>query len=181
MLRRAPRAQPAGWGASLGVKSQEVVRPGPLCEGGCRQTTTDAKEEPRMNVHQNARTTPWSRAQIVQRVRRGERVAAVATAFHVTPKTVRRWVERATAGEPLVDRSCRPHASPTATPPEMLAHIERLRRQRWPSRAIAATLRLGCSTVARLVARLGLARLRVLEPPRAALRTGSPGRTGARG
>jgi len=117
-----------------------------------------------MNVHQNARTTPWSRAQIVHRVRLGESVAAVTAAFHVTPKTVRRLVKRATAGEPLPDRSCRPHASPTATRPEVLAHIERLRGQRWPSAAIAATLQLGRSPVARLVARLGLARLRALEP-----------------
>jgi hypothetical protein len=93
--------------SDLGVKSQEVVHPGRLCEGGCRQTTTDAKEEPRMNVHQNARTTPWSRAQIGHRVQLGERVAAVAAAFHVTPKTVRRWAQRAAAGEPLQDRSCR--------------------------------------------------------------------------
>lgn len=118
-----------------------------------------------MNIHQNARTTLWSRAQIVRRVtERGQSAAAVAAAFHVTPKTVRRWVERATAGEALQDRSCRPHSSPTATPPELLEHIERLRRQRWTSAAIAARLRLGRSTVARLVARLGLARLRALDP-----------------
>jgi transposase len=78
---------------------------------------------------------------------------------------VRRWVERARAAAGLQDRSCRPHASPTATPPTLLEEIERLRRQRWTSAEIAAKLQLGPSTVARLVARLGLARLKSLEPP----------------
>jgi hypothetical protein len=82
----------------------------------------------------------------------------------VTPKTARRWAGRDAAAEGLQDRSCRPHFSPTATPPELLAHIEQLRRQRWTSTEIAAKLRLGRSTVARLVARLGLARLKSFEP-----------------
>ncbi len=118
-----------------------------------------------MNVHQNARTTPWSRAEIVRRVTaRGQSLRAVALAFHVTPKTVRRWVARAAAGEGLHDRSCRPHTSPRATPPELRALVEQLRRQRWTSAEIAARLRLGRSTVARLLARRGLARLRALAP-----------------
>jgi transposase-like protein len=74
-----------------------------------------------MNVHQHARTTLWSRADIVRRVSQlGQAVAAVAVTFHVTPKTVRRWVERAAAADSLYDRSCRPHSSPTATPPALL-------------------------------------------------------------
>jgi len=147
------------------VKSQEFVHPGHLCEGGCRQTTTNAKEAPRMNVHQNARTTLWSRAEIVRRVTQlGQSVSKVAATFQVSAKTARRWVERAATGADLRDHSCRPHRSPAATPPELLAYIERLRRQRWTSAEIAAKLRLGRSTVARLVARLGLGRLQNLEP-----------------
>jgi transposase InsO family protein len=46
-----------------------------------------------------------------------------------------------------------------------MAWIERLRRQRWTSADIAARLQLGRSTVARLLQRRGLARLRSLEPP----------------
>lgn len=119
-----------------------------------------------MNVHQNARTTLWSRAEIVRRVTQlGHSVASVAASFHVSPKTARRWVERAHAAAGLQDRSCRPHSSPAATPPALLEHIERLRRQRWTSAEIAAKLQLGRSTVARLVARRGLARLKSLERP----------------
>ena len=118
-----------------------------------------------MNIHQNARTTLWSRAEIVRRVTQlGQSVASVAARFQVTPKTARRWVERAQAAVGLQDRSCRPHSCPTATPPALLEQIERLRRQRWTSAEIAAKLQLGRSTVARLVAGLGLARLKTLEP-----------------
>src|SRR5262249_56045114 len=95
---------------------------------------------------------------------RGQRVSKVAAPFRVSAKPARRWVERAATGADLRDHSCRPHRSPAATPPELLAYIERLRRQRWTSAEIAAKLRLGRSTVARLVARLGLGRLQNLEP-----------------
>jgi hypothetical protein len=51
----------------------------------------------------------------------------------VSERTVRKWVARyqgeADAG--LRDRSCRPHRSPTATPPLLVHSILRLRRQRW--------------------------------------------------
>src|SRR5215472_8350749 len=114
-----------------------------------------------MNVHQNARTTLWSRAEIVRRVTQlGQSVSKVAATFQVSAKTARRWVERAATGADLRDHSCRPHRSPAATPPELLAYIERLRRQRWTSAEIAAKLRLGRSTVARL----GSGRLQNLEP-----------------
>jgi Homeodomain-like domain len=65
----------------------------------------------------------------------------------------------------LRDRSYRPRRSPAATPTDLVAWIERLRRQRWTAADIAARLRLGRSTVARLLQRRGLARLRALEPP----------------
>lgn len=119
-----------------------------------------------MNIHQNARTTLWSRAEIVRRVTHlGQSVASVAASFQVSAKTARRWVARAGAASGLQDRSCRPASSPAATSPALVAQIERLRRQRWTSAEIAAKLGLGRSTVARLVARLGLARLKSLAPP----------------
>ena len=79
----------------------------------------------------------------------GQSVATVAATFHVTHKADRQWVERANAAGGLQERSCRPHSSPAATPPELLDQIERLRRQRWTSAQIAAALQLGRSTVAR--------------------------------
>jgi transposase-like protein len=61
-----------------------------------------------MNIHKNARTTPRSRGQIVQRVlTRQETPTAVATAVGVSDRTVRKWVARyaAEAGAGLADRS----------------------------------------------------------------------------
>ena len=121
-----------------------------------------------MNIHKNARTTPRSRGQIVARVlTQHERPAAVAAAVGVSERTVRKWVARyvgeATAG--LADRSCRPRRSPIQTPPLLTSWVEHLRRQRWTGPAIAQALQLSASTVARIVRRQGLARLRALEPP----------------
>jgi len=121
-----------------------------------------------MNIHKNARTTPRSRGQIVQRVlTQQEPAAAVAAAVGVSERTVRKWVARyATEAEAgLTDRSCRPQRSPGATPPLLVSWVAQLRRQRWTGAAIAQALQLSASTVARLLRRHGLARLRPLEPP----------------
>jgi transposase InsO family protein len=121
-----------------------------------------------MNVHQNARTTLWSRREIVRRVLTlGQSVATVAASLAVCPRTVRKWVGRyqteAEAG--LGERSCRPHHSPRATSAAVVVEIERLRRRRWTAAEIAPAVQLGRSTVARLLTRLGLARLQHLTPP----------------
>ena len=79
-----------------------------------------------MDVHKNARTTPWSRALIAQRVHAGETVAAVARAFSISARTARKWVERAAVGE-LADRSCRPQRSPRAISAALMVEIQRLR------------------------------------------------------
>jgi len=120
-----------------------------------------------MDVHQNARTTPHSREKIVARAHRGESAREIAAALEICESTVRKWLQRYRAEgiTGLRDRSCRPRRSPTATPPALLAWIERLRRQRWTSAEIATRLQLGRSTVARLLQRRGLARLRSLERP----------------
>jgi transposase InsO family protein len=120
-----------------------------------------------MDVHQNARSTPRGRAEFVRRVLSGgQRPAVVAAAVGVSERTVRKWVARyQTEAEPgLRDRSCRPHRSPSATPPLLRHWVERLRRQRWTGAEIAAALQVSPSTVARLLRRRGLARLRQLEP-----------------
>src|SRR5512132_437066 len=154
--------------AELVVNCQEIVHPGLRCEaGGCRPTIT-AEQEARMNIHKNARTTPRSRGQIVERIRtRQETPKAVAAAVGVSTRTVRKWIARyaAEAEAGLADRSCRPQRSPRATPPLLVSWVERLRRQRWTGVEIAQALHLSASTVARLLRRHGLARLRQLEPP----------------
>jgi transposase len=120
-----------------------------------------------MDVHQNARTTPHSREKIVARAHGGESAREIAAALEICESTVRKWLQRYRAEgiTGLRDRSCRPRRSPTATPPALMAWIERLRRQRWTSAEIATRLQLGRSTVARLLQRRGLARLRSLERP----------------
>jgi len=119
-----------------------------------------------MDVHQNARTTPRSRAEIVRRVQSGQRPAVVAAAMGVSEPTVRKWVARYdAAGERgLRDRSCRPRRSPAATPRVLVSWAELLRRQRWTSTDIAKVLSVSPSTVTRYLRRRGLARLRQLEP-----------------
>ena len=87
-----------------------------------------------MNVHQNARLTPHSRAELVRRVVvEGQTPKAVAAAFGVTVKTVRKWVARfQTEGvKGLHDRSSRPHHLHRPTPAATVATVEALRRQRW--------------------------------------------------
>ena len=121
-----------------------------------------------MNIHQHARTTPRSRAALVQRVARGaESGRDVAEALGVSERTIRKWVQRyrteGAAG--LQDRSCRPRRQPTATAPELVAWVLRLRRQRWTGAQIARALGLSRATVARLLQRHRLNRLRALEPP----------------
>ena len=121
-----------------------------------------------MDIHKNARTTRWNRQEIVRRVLDGqEPPARVAAAMGVSELTVRKWLARshAEAEAGLADRSCRPHRMPTVTPPLLASWVEQLRRQRWTGGEIAAALRLSESTVARLLRRCGLARLRQLEPP----------------
>jgi transposase InsO family protein len=119
-----------------------------------------------MNIHKNARLTPHGRAEVVREVcDQGRSARAVGRARGVSEKTVRKWVARAAAGEALVDRSSRPHGSPHATPPSVVLRIEVLRRQRHTCAEIAAAVGVSRATVARIVARCGWSRLRVLELP----------------
>jgi len=119
-----------------------------------------------MDVHKNARTTPWSRALIAQRVHAGETVAAVARAFGICDRTARKWVARAALGE-LADRSCRPRRSPRALAPALMVEIQRLRQLGWTGAQIAEVVQVSRATVARTLGQLGLARLEALtdRPP----------------
>jgi len=118
-------------------------------------------------MHKNARLTPHSRAELVRRVvDLGQSPKAVATAFGLCPKTVRKWVARWRAeGEAgLTDRSSRPHRLRRPTPEAVAARVGELRRQRWTGKAIAAELGVSPATVSRILRRLGLSRLGALAP-----------------
>jgi transposase InsO family protein len=114
-----------------------------------------------MDVHKNARTTPHSRALIAQRVHAGETVAAVARAFSICDRTVRKWVQRAALNE-LADRSCRPQRSPRAISAAVMVEIQRLRQLGWTGAQIADIVRVSRATVARTLVQVGLARLDTL-------------------
>ena len=119
-----------------------------------------------MNVHKNARLTPLGRERIVRQVASGQTPEAVAEAAGVCPRTVRKWVERyrreGLAG--LQDRSSRPHRLHRPTPQAVVDQIERLRRQRWTGKQIAAETGVSPATVSRVLRRLGLNKLSALEP-----------------
>jgi transposase InsO family protein len=120
-----------------------------------------------MDIHKNARLTPRSRAELVRRVLiERQTPKAVATAFGVCVKTVRKWVERFLAeGEAgLMDRSSRPHRLRQPTLQAVVEEIERLRRQRWTGKQIAAASAVSPATVSRVLRRLGLNKLSALEP-----------------
>ncbi len=120
-----------------------------------------------MDIHKNARLTPRSRADLVQRVlTEGQSAQAVAAAFGVCVKTVRKWVGRFVEDprNGLDDRSSRPKRSPRQTHPDARARIETLRRQRWTGRQIAREVGVSPATVSRVLRQLGLNRIEALEP-----------------
>lgn len=120
-----------------------------------------------MNVHKNAKMTPAGRAELVKRVLfEKESVSEVAHQTRVSERTVRKWVRRYEAEGPsgLEDRSSRPHHSPQRLEAKLVKRIERLRRRRYTGLRIAEELGLALSTVSLWLRRLGLGRLRDLEP-----------------
>ncbi len=120
-----------------------------------------------MNIHKNARTTRYSRAEMVRRVTElHETPKAVATAFGVSARTVAKWLARHQAEGPagLADRSSRPHRLCKATPTAIAEQIGVLRRQRTTGKQIAVIVGVSPATVSRVLKRLGLSRLRDLEP-----------------
>jgi transposase InsO family protein len=120
-----------------------------------------------MNIHKNARLTPRSRAEVVRRVLvEGQAPMAVATAMGVTGKTVGKWVARFAAEGPagLMDRSSRPHRLYRPTPEATAKRVEALRRQRCTGKQIAQETGISPATVSRVLKRLGLSRIRDLEP-----------------
>ena len=108
----------------------------------------------------------------MRRVRQlGQSARAVARAMHTTDTTVRKWVARAGVGEPLIDRSSRPHSNPRATPAAVALRVKVLRqRDRLTLTEIAAAVGISRATVGRIVARCGWSRLHVLELPPASRR-----------
>ena len=120
-----------------------------------------------MDYHKNARTTVWSREQMIRRVlEHGSTLAAAAAAANVSARTAGKWVRRyrelGAAG--LADRTCRPHRLHRPTRPEQQELVESLRRLRWTGLRIAQQTGLSRATVSRILRRRKLSRMRDLEP-----------------
>src|SRR5687767_2500647 len=120
-----------------------------------------------MNIHKNARLTLARRMELVKDMLDGRLLpCAAAGAYGVSLPTARKWVGRYLAeGEAgLLDRSSRPRLSPRAISATKALAIVELRRRRLIQARIAASVGVSKSTVGRVLARAGLARLRDLEP-----------------
>ena len=126
-----------------------------------------------MNLHSRARTCPASRALLVERMTRAAWSAdQAAAALGVTPRTAFKWLRRyrAEGKEGLQDRSSRPRGLPSRTSEERSELVAQLRRSRMTGRQIARRLRMPRSTVAAVLKRVGLPRLRDLKPPEPVIR-----------
>jgi transposase InsO family protein len=138
-----------------------------LGEIDCGQAINLPEQEAWMNVHQNARLTPFRRRELVTRLDRGEAGPRVARELGISLRTVRKWHARfrthGAAG--LVDRSSRPQRHPRQTEPAIALGIKVLRQQRWTCRQIAGAVGVSAATAARILRRAGLSRRGRCEPP----------------
>ena len=119
-----------------------------------------------MKLHGNARLTPGQRRLLCQRVDEEHwTVADAADAAGLSERRAYEWLRRWRAGDRVLeDRPSTPKRIANRTPARVVALIERLRRLRMTSTAIAARLQMAVSTVGAVLARIGLHRLSRLEP-----------------
>jgi transposase InsO family protein len=121
-----------------------------------------------MSTHRNAKTNVYQRQLLIRRVREeGWTQRQAALAAGVSVRTVAKWLVRAPS---LADRSSRPVRQPRRTSLTREAAIVALRRTRASAWEISRALRVPRSTVTRVLARVGLNRVALLEPPAAVQR-----------
>ena len=145
----------------------KVVHPGLGCEAGVAKPTSPMPE-PRMNIHKNARLTPQGQLLMVLRIEdEGWKVADAAAAAGLSQRRAYHWLARYRAGGEIAlqDRSSTPGRYRERAPSARDGEIERLRRQRLTGDRIARQLGLPRSTVGAVLRRLGLGRLKALDPP----------------
>jgi transposase InsO family protein len=117
-----------------------------------------------MNVHRNAKTTVKMRQLIAIRAHQGWTYAQIAGALGLSVRTIAKWVARARQ-QALGDGSSRPRRQPRRTSPRVEAMIVALRRTHATAWQISTALQMPRSTVTRVLARVGLNRVALLEPP----------------
>jgi transposase InsO family protein len=120
-----------------------------------------------MDYHHHARLTIYSRELLAKAVVEGRLgLCEAAAEYGLSRQSAAKWVKRYRESGPvgLQDRSSRPQRSPRRTPAELAARVEGLRRERWTGIRIAQQLGLSRATVSRILTRLQLNKMRMLEP-----------------
>ena len=120
-----------------------------------------------MHSHPNARLTQRGRLRLViQYLEEGRSLSELAAENGISLRCAYRWLARYRAGgvASLADRRSVRRTQRRTLDPQQLQHAVELRRQRLHLRHIARLLRAPFSTVARALSRLGLGRLRNLDP-----------------
>ena len=121
----------------------------------------------RVKLHANAKTTPQTRLVLVQRVLEdGWDAASAAEAVGVSRRCGFKWLARyrAEGAAGLEDRSSAPHHIPHRTSDSKVGRIQLLRVGRMAAFKISRLTGIARSTVSAVLARLGLNRLKLLEP-----------------
>jgi transposase InsO family protein len=121
----------------------------------------------RMDYHHHARLTVYSREQLAKSVVEGRQSLREAAAeCGLSRQSASKWAKRYREGglAALRDHSSRPHRSPRSIAPEQIARVEQLRRERWTGVRIAQATSLSRATVSRILTRLRLNKIKMLEP-----------------
>src|SRR5271157_1317060 len=121
----------------------------------------------RMDYHHHARLTIYRREELAETVIQGRlSLQEAAAEFKLSLQSAAKWGHRFRAEKQpgLRDRSSRPQRSPRSTSPELMDRMQRLRRERWTGVRIAQSTGLSRATVSRILVRLKLHQIRMLEP-----------------
>jgi transposase InsO family protein len=120
-----------------------------------------------MDYHYHARLTIHRREELALAVVQGRLgLKEAAAEFKLSRQSAAKWVARFRrhGRDGLCDGSSRPQRSPRRTRAELMQRVEALRRQRWTGVRIAQATGLSRSTVSRVLTRLRLNKIHMLEP-----------------
>ena len=124
-----------------------------------------------MHLHANAVLAVRQRQRLCDLVAAGATVTAAALLVGCSRQTASKWVNRGRRGEPLCDRSSRPHRSPRRTPALVEEAILRAREQmREGPHPVGWAVGVAASTVHAVLARHGRSRLVSRPRPEEAIR-----------
>ena len=124
-----------------------------------------------MHLHAGAALTVRQRRRLCDLVAGGATITAAAVVVGCSRQTASKWVSRGRRGEPLADRSSRPHRSPRRTPESLETAILRAREQlREGPHVIGWAVGAAASTVHAVLRRHGRSRLAAPPKPEEVIR-----------